>query len=95
MIMKIKEAENRIFREWVKGENLCSNSTKKETDIHVVPATRNAGSYALSTLHDNARHEFVSLSAHNVSNKDNIVKSDTMQRYAKKCKGDFNGYLEL
>lgn len=61
----------------------------------MVPANRNAGSYALSTLHDNARHESVSLSAHNVSNKDNIVKSDTMQRYAKKCKGDFNGYLEL
>lgn len=81
MIMKIKAAENRFFREWVKGENLCSNSTKKETDIHVVPATRNAGSYALSTLHDNARHESVSLSAHNVSNKDNIVKLSSGWKY--------------
>lgn len=35
------------------------------------------------------------LSAHNITNEDNIVKSDTMQRYAKKCKGYFNGYLEL
>lgn len=81
MVIKIKEVENRIFREWVKGENLCSNSTKKETDIHVVPATRNAGSYALSMLHDNARHESVSLSAHNVSNKDNIVKLSSGWKY--------------
>lgn len=74
--MKIKEAENRIFREWVKGENLCGNSTKKETDIHVVPATRNAGSYALSTLHDNARHESVSLSTCNVSDNDQDVNRE-------------------
>lgn len=81
MVIKIKEVENRIFREWVKEGNLCGNSTKKETDIHVVPATRNAGSYALSTLHDNARHESVSLSAHNVSNKDNIVKLSSGWKY--------------
>lgn len=58
------------------GENLCSNSTKKETDIHVVPATRNAGSYALSTLHNNARHEFVSLSTCNVSDNDQDVNRE-------------------
>ena len=85
MIMKIKEAENRFFREWVKGENLCSNSTKKEISCTKVPTNLNVGSYSTD----------ISSSAHNITNEDNIVKSDTMQRYAKKCKGDFNGYLEL
>lgn len=85
MIMKIKEAENRIFREWVKGENLCSNSTKKEIPNATSPANLTAGNDSVDIF----------LSDHNITNNDNIVNSDTMQRYAKKCKEDFNGYLEL
>lgn len=85
MIMKIKEAENRFFREWVKGENFCSNSTKKEISNATSPANLTAGNDSVDIF----------LSDHNITNEDNIVKSNTMQRYAKKCKGDFNGYLEL
>lgn len=85
MIMKIKEAENRFFREWVKEENLCSNGRKKEISNATSPANLTAGNDSVDIF----------LSAHNITNEDNIVKSDTMQRYAKKCKGYFNGYLEL
>ena len=85
MIMKIKEAENRFFREWVKGENLCSNSTKKEISNATSPANLTAGNDSVDIF----------LSDHNITNKDNIVNSDTMQRYAKEGKEDFNGYLEL
>ena len=69
-----------IYWDTEKGAQLY-NSIKKETDVHVVPANLNAGSYALSTLHDNARHESVSLSAHNVSNKDNTVKLSSGWKY--------------
>ena len=83
--MKIKEAENRIFREWIEGENFCSNSTKKEISNATSPANLTAGNDSVDIF----------LSDHNITNEDNIVKSNTMQRYAKKCKGYFNGYLEL
>ena len=42
----------------------------------MVPANLNAGSYALSTLHNNARHEFVSLSTCNVSDNDQDVNRE-------------------
>ena len=126
MVIKIKETENRIFREWVKEGNLCGNSTKKEISNATSPANLTAGNDSVDIfLSDhNIRNEKGDtssldassltaapsipenqvpvtvadtsfLSAHNITNEDNIVKSDTMQRYAKKCKGDFNGYLEL
>lgn len=81
-----------IYWDTEKGAQLY-NSIKKETDVHVVPATRNAGSYALSTLHDNARHESVSLSDHNISDNNRNVKSDTMQGYSKMRKENPEGYL--
>lgn len=65
MIMKIKEAENRFFREWVKEENLCSNGRKKEISNATSPANLTAGNDSVDIF----------LSGHNITNKDNIVKS--------------------
>lgn len=71
MIMKIKEAENRFFREWVKEENLCSNGRKKEISNATSPANLTAGNDSVDIF----------LSDHNITNKNNIVKLSSGWKY--------------